>query len=189
MNSEARPARSSEMVLGTSSPRTTCKTVRNAKASDNGHAVGHERGAAAGQPIQHGAKDLGEHGLAEGANGQAGERDADLHAGDDAVELAESSSCTMRARRVAVLDQLAHARGAHGDQRKLRGGEEAVDADQHQHGQQAQANHVLRFYQPGAIRQSAGRVFVSGGAIQVAAPNVGACPHCRMPRVRAGAMA
>ncbi len=32
MNSEARPARSREIVLGTSSPRTTCKTVSRAKA-------------------------------------------------------------------------------------------------------------------------------------------------------------
>ena len=97
------------------------------EGQDYGNAVGHERRAAAGQPIQHGTKELGEHRLAQGADGQAGERDAHLHAGDDAVELAEELLHDAGAS-VAAFEELPHARGAHRDQRELRAGEEAVDA-------------------------------------------------------------
>ena len=95
--------------------------------------ISERRRAAAGQPIEHRPQQFGQRGFAEGAEAQAGQRDSDLYAGDDAIELAEEFLNDFGAG-VAEFDELAHARDAHGHEGKFRGGEETVDDRQRQHG-------------------------------------------------------
>jgi len=42
---------------------------------------------------------------------------------------------------VTLFDQLANAGLAHGDQRKFRGGEKGIHANQREHGEELQGNH------------------------------------------------
>ncbi len=109
-------------------------------------AVREDDRAAAGKPVDQRAEHLRERRFAQSADAEAGQGDADLHAGDDPVELTEELLDDARAR-VAVLHELAHARDAHGNQGKFRGGEKRVDGHQGQHRQQPQTDHGPRFYQ------------------------------------------
>ena len=97
------------------------------------YAMSEDRRAAAGEPIEHRPQQFGQRGFAKRAEAQTGERDADLHAGDDAIELAEKFLNDSGAG-VAELDELADARDAHGHEGEFRGGEETVDDCQRQHG-------------------------------------------------------
>ena len=56
-------------------------------------------------------------------------RDAHLHAGDDAAEVADEQFDDFGAG-VALFDKLANARKPHRDQRKFRSREKGVHADQ-----------------------------------------------------------
>ena len=114
------------------------------KGQDYGNTVRHPCSLAARQPVEQGTKKLGKNGFAQRADGQTGERNADLHAGNDAIELTEE--CVHNAGSgVAAVHKLAHVRGPHGHQRKLRGGKKAVDGHQQQYGQETKADHVLQF--------------------------------------------
>ena len=79
--------------------------------------------------------------LAQIAQRKAGERDAHLHAGNHAAEIAEQLLDNFGARD-RLSDQLPDARKAHGDERKLRGGEKRVHADQKQDAEDVQGAHV-----------------------------------------------
>ena len=131
MTSEARPARSSEIVFGTNSPITTCKNVSSAKASASARLCTRIAARLPGSQSSMGLKICANVGFAQGAQAQAGERDADLHAGNDAIELGEQLLNHARAG-TPLSDQLAHARDAHCYQREFRRRKESVDGHQRQ---------------------------------------------------------
>ena len=89
----------------------------------------------------HDALDQGSHGdFAERADRQAGEGDANLHTGNDAVQVAEQKFHDF-CLSVAASHQLPHARDSHRDKRKLHGGEKAVEHDKDQNAGEAQKKH------------------------------------------------
>src|SRR2546423_14376635 len=83
---------------------------------------------------------IGERGFSERAERQAGHSDAELHTGNNAMEVAKESFYDARAD-IPFADQLADARDAYGDERKLRGGEEAVHGDEREGGDKADGKH------------------------------------------------
>ena len=121
--------------------------MQNGKQSEGqqyGKTMGHQRGAAAREPIEQRTNELREQRLSQGADGEARQRNADLYPGDDAVELAQQLLHDARPS-IAAVDELAHARSPHGHQRKLRGRKEAVDGHQQQYRQESEPDHVLQF--------------------------------------------
>ncbi len=77
------------------------------------------------------AQERRERGFAERTQAKARERDANLHAGNDAVEMPEQVQYDSRAR-IACLHQLPHTRKPHGHERKFHGREESVHGHQRQ---------------------------------------------------------
>jgi len=71
--------------------------------------------------------------LAESADGQRGERHAELHRGDEARRGLGDLKHLARAD-AALLLQLVHARSAHGNEPVLRGHEEPVQENQRRDG-------------------------------------------------------
>ena len=86
------------------------------------------------------AENSSERDFSEIAERKAGESDAHLHAGDDASEIGEQGLDDFGAS-VALLDELANAGLADGDQRKFGGGEEGVDADERENREKLQGDH------------------------------------------------
>ena len=72
---------------------------------------------------------VGEHLLADGTDGERGERDAELHRGDEVRRVARDLHHGAR-RAIALVDQLLEPGPAHGDERVLGRDEEAVQEDQ-----------------------------------------------------------
>ena len=72
---------------------------------------------------------LGQHPLAQRADRQRGERDAELHRGDEVRRVARDLHDGAR-RAAALVRELLHARPAHRDQRVLACHEERVEEDQ-----------------------------------------------------------
>ena len=107
----------------------------------------------------------GERDFAEIAEEQARDRDADLNAGNDAAEVAEQTFDDFGAR-VARFDELADARSRDGDERKFRGGEECVHADEEEQRRKVgarssravhtSARRVLMIWRPGDERNGWG---------------------------------
>src|SRR6185437_8585356 len=87
-----------------------------------------------------GGDDTDERRLAKIAEQKAGNRDADLHAGNDAAHIGEERFHNAGAR-VAALDELAHAREPHRHERKLGGRKKGVDADQQENREKLQRDH------------------------------------------------
>ena len=127
-------------------------------------AVRQNRRAVARKPVEHGPEDLGECRFTQGAQAQAGERDANLHAGNDAIELGEQLLHHARARN-ALVDQLAHAGDAHGNQRKFRRRKETVNAHQRQHGQQSQTDHTIPILTACGRHPAVGKVKRASGVL------------------------
>ena len=74
-------------------------------------------------------EDVREEGLAQGADGQARERDAELHGGDEVVRVgrdAQDRACAP----VALVAQLGDSRAARGDEAVLGRDEERVQQEQ-----------------------------------------------------------
>lgn len=105
-----------------------------------GDGVNEERAVGAGFRRKKILNEFGERGFAESAEGQAGEGDAELDSGDDAMEIAEKAFDDA-GLGIAFGDELAHARHAHGDERELRGGEEAVENHEQHDSDQAEQKH------------------------------------------------
>ena len=74
-------------------------------------------------------EELGEHALAERADGQRGQRHAELHRGDEVRRVARDLDDGAR-RAAALVGELLHARPPHGDERVLARDEERVEQDQ-----------------------------------------------------------
>jgi hypothetical protein len=87
-------------------------------------------------------EEIGESGLAEGADRQAGQRDADLDTGNDAVEI-RKKLLDYFGLSAALGDQLANAREAHGYKRELDGGEETVERHQNEYADQPDQEHKV----------------------------------------------
>ena len=135
----ARYGRGSSL-LGTSSPRTTCKIVSKANAAHHAHPMRHQRRPFAGNSRGDGAQKLRECDFSYVPEGQAGEGDTDLNARHNPAQISEQRTDNASAR-VALFRQLADARGAHGDKRKFRGCKECVDRDQDEDTEEAQKGH------------------------------------------------
>ena len=82
-----------------------------------------------------GIEEILEDGLAQSADSQRGERDAQLHGGDEARRLRRDRENRARAA-VALALQLANARAARGDEAVLGRDEEPVQQDQRRYGEQ-----------------------------------------------------
>ncbi len=76
-------------------------------------------------------------GLAQPAEGERGQGDAELHGGKKLVDIALEGESGARAGAVE-RDELLHARDADGDNGELRGHEEAVGQDEEGHHQHAE---------------------------------------------------
>ena len=85
-------------------------------------------------------QEFGQGNFTDVAQGQAGQSDADLHAGNDAAEVSGEEFDDACAG-ITALRELADARLANGDEREFGGGEETVDGDQEKDGEQPKANH------------------------------------------------
>src|SRR5579883_684187 len=79
--------------------------------------------------------------LAQGTDGQAGKRDAELYAGNDARQFTEKLLNDFGAH-IAAHNKLPDARKAHGDERKFRSGEKAVESEENHHANELEANHA-----------------------------------------------
>ena len=130
--------------LGHQFAKNDMQDGERSKGQDDGKAVGHNRGPAARQPIQQRAKELSERGSPKAPMARLVSV-MPTCTPETTRSSWPRSSWTMRARGSPRFHELAHARGAHGHQRELRGGEEAVDGHQQQHGQETKADHVLQF--------------------------------------------
>jgi hypothetical protein len=84
----------------------------------------------------------GQRHFAQSADGEARQRDADLHAGNDAVQIAEQMLHDF-CLGVSAGDQLADARDSHRDKRELGGSKKAVQRDQHEHTDKAYQKHAF----------------------------------------------
>jgi hypothetical protein len=87
-----------------------------------------------------GAKQSRKGRFSEGAESQAGQRNAKLHGGNHAVQLTQQNLHDASAD-VSFANQLAHARQTHCDQRELRRSEKAIERDERQHAQDANGEH------------------------------------------------
>ena len=140
MSSATRSARARLRLFGTSSPRTTCRTVSRAEGDDESNAVSDNGRPRPRNLLDERRRNRSQRDLAEVAKRQAGDRDADLHAGNDAAEIGEQRFDDFGAR-IALFDELADARKPHGDERKLRRGEKRVHADEQKHREELKGNH------------------------------------------------
>src|SRR5713101_6416182 len=132
--------------------------------SDGVHEEEHADAAFRGHDV---LNEFGEGGFAERAESQAGEGDTELHARDDAVEIAEERFHDF-CLGVALDDQLADAREADSDKRKFNGGEKAVQHHEHEHCNQAKQKHAVRESPSGSVAAErgsggGGESFVDGG--------------------------
>jgi hypothetical protein len=82
----------------------------------------------------------GESGFTERADSQAGQRDAHLYAGNNAMQIGEQAFDDASAD-ITFRDELANAGKAHGNEGKLRGGEKAVKRNERQHTDQPHGKH------------------------------------------------
>ena len=96
--------------------------------------VQHDDGGTPREPNEHGTQQRGQCDFAQSAEAEARERDADLHAGDHAIQLTRQTLDDFGAR-AAFSHKLTHARQSHRDQRKFRGGEKAVHDDERENGE------------------------------------------------------
>lgn len=76
------------------------------------------------------AQQVGDEGLADPAEGQAAERDAELHGGEKVAEVL-LQFFDEEGAGVAGVNKLLHTGGPHADQRQLGGHKEAVGEDEH----------------------------------------------------------
>ena len=122
----------SAIPFGTSSPITTCRYVTISSASEHGEERRH-----------HGVELLREHLLAEGADREARDRDAELHRGDEARRVARDPPHGTRAA-VALVLQLEDPRPPRRDEAVLGRDEERVQQDQARAGPAARGGRSSR---------------------------------------------
>ena len=95
----------------------------------------------AGQIFHQRAEQRCQRGFAERAEPEAGERDADLHAGDYAIQFADQVQHDPGAEP-ALLHQLPHARMAHRHQRKLDRRKKSIHGYESKKSEKSQPNQV-----------------------------------------------
>src|SRR5260370_29193390 len=81
-----------------------------------------------------------ESGLPEGADGQAGQRNSNLDAGNDAMDIGKELLDDL-GLRAALGDQLADAREAHRDKREFDSGKETVQGHQYENSDDPDQKH------------------------------------------------
>src|SRR5438477_4277489 len=87
------------------------------------------------------SKEICESGFAEGAKSEAGESDAKLDAGNDAMQVGDEARDDFCAR-IAFGNKLTNARQAHRDQGEFRSGKESVENNQNNHADEANDKHA-----------------------------------------------
>src|SRR6266446_5851001 len=97
-------------------------------------------GARVSRGRQQGANHSRKSRFTEGTESEAGQRNAELHAGNDAMEVPEEDLNDAGAN-VAFADELTHAREAHSDQRELRRRKEAIERDERENANEAYGEH------------------------------------------------
>ena len=112
------------------------------EGKSEGGGMGEEEHAHAAVGRQDALEEFCESGLAQGADGKAGQRDADLDAGNDAVKIGEELLDDL-GLSASLGHQLANTRKAYGDQRELDGGEEAVQGHQHENSDDPDEEHSV----------------------------------------------
>jgi hypothetical protein len=88
-----------------------------------------ECGARISRSRHHGADHGRESRFTEGAKSEAGQRNAQLHGGNDAMQIAEQD-LDDAGTGVAFAHELTHAREAYGNEGELRRGKKAVERDE-----------------------------------------------------------
>ena len=97
-------------------------------------------------------EELGEHALAQGADAQRGERDAELHRGDEVRRVARDPQ-DRAGRAAALVGKLPHARPPDRDERVLACDEERVEQDQENDPEQFEPDGHLAGSSEGAQRR------------------------------------
>ena len=110
------------------------------KGENHGDGVGNDDGPGAGHPAEATEKNLREGALADDAQGEAGDGDANLYAAEDTVEVAEKLLDNEGAG-VALLDELLDASDADGNESELGGHEEGVEAGEEEDAEEAKEEH------------------------------------------------
>jgi len=128
------------------------------KCGNHGGGVGDDDGFGAGNPLEAAKEDLRKGALSDHTKGKAGDGDADLHARENAVEIAQKLLDNHGAG-VALLDELLDAGDAHGDQGELGGDEEGVEAGEKEDAEKAEEEHSRGIL---TVRMDAGKG-VGGG--------------------------
>ncbi len=95
--------------------------------------------------------------FAEGAESEAGQRDAELHGGNDAVQIPEQALDDAGAD-ITFAGELAHARQAHGDQGEFSRRKKAVERDQREDAYEADGEHKSVGIAPGRIVAAGARL-------------------------------
>ena len=123
------------------------------EGNDESDAMGENSGPRTWNFSDERADEVGKRDFADVAEKQADDGDADLHAGDDVVEVGEKRFDDLGAG-VALFNQLVNARSANSDERKLRGGEKSVDENEEKNSSEMKSDH-------GAANPSAGETRAS----------------------------
>ena len=117
--------------------------VQRAEEDERGgkrESVRENDGIGAGGSRPDAAKTIGERRFAERTDRQTGKRDAELHAGNHALQVAKQGFDNFCAG-VATGDELAYARKTNGDEREFRSGEEAIQGDKRKHADKSHDEH------------------------------------------------
>ena len=85
---------------------------------------------------------FGKSGFAERAEGEAGERDSELHARHDAMKISDQTFDDFGSR-ISLCDELTDTGQAHGDQREFGSREKSVEQDENKHANQANDKHSV----------------------------------------------
>jgi len=127
-------------ALGDKLTENNLEHCEKAKRKDERDAMRDDRGPRARYRLDKRREGVGEGPFAKVAEQKARDGDADLDAGDDAGEVGDEDFDDFGAR-VALLDELADAREAHGHEREFGGGEEGVEADEKENDEESENDH------------------------------------------------
>ncbi len=110
------------------------------KCDQKSEAVFDEGSVASGNSREKGIQKVRQRKLAKISEGEARQRDSDLHAGNDRAHVRDEELDNARAR-VALLDELPNTRLPYGDEREFDGREERVDRDEHKNDEEMEGDH------------------------------------------------
>lgn len=116
------------------------KEGQQKKGGDHRGGVGNNHGFGARNPLQAAEEKLREGTLSDDAEGQAGDGDSDLNAGEDAVKIAQKF-LDNRGASIALLDELLDAGNPNSNQSKLGSNEEGVEASEKEDAEKAEQKH------------------------------------------------